>query len=132
MNICLSTKLEISKEKEIKEVFDELFPECKVKINIKPRKCKKKKRVKQKKAKSQEQLQETNKNVIPNNKTVKKENVTRIICKKAKKERNWIPYFDGECMKDLQYNRAKQEDAIKKIVDYYREYYKDLDKYIDF
>ena len=105
MKVCLTTKLEISKEKEITDLLKLHFPECNIKIIVKPRKYTMKEVKKVEKVKK-----------VAKSKKVEK--VTRVR-KRKPKEIKLIPYKEAEWLKDRIYEKEMQEEGIQQLIDYY-------------
>lgn len=93
MKICLTTRLEISKQNEIIELLKLYFPDCKIKFVIKARKYKKK--------------------------PIKKKTIGNVKSKNFKKINKQMSYLQKEWLEDYRYNKQIQEDGINKIIDHY-------------
>ncbi len=102
MKVCLSTKLEISKEKEITDLLRLHFPKYNIKIIIKPRKYTMKEVRKVEKIKKVKQY----KRVAKNRKTIPKK--VKII-----------PDRENEWLKDRMYEKEMHEEEIQKLINYY-------------
>lgn len=102
MKVCLSTKLEISKEKEITDLLRLNFPECNIKIIVKPRKYTMKEVKKVEKIKKVKQAKKVAK-------------TKKIKPKKVK----IIPYREAEWLKDRMYEKQMQEEGLQQLINHY-------------